>query len=617
MDATAPQSKARALARRMLSRLAPPPQMSLSEWAEAEVILPASQTFRPGHFRNWPYMREILDSIADPEIEQVTLQKGVRIGFTTSLVVGIAARVVTDPCPIGYLLPTDDDARRVAVKDVEPLFQATPAVAELIIEDRIAGRNTMMRKTFKGGAALTFLSARAARNLRSHTFKVLYADEIDAMQVTPEGDPLLLAEKRTLTYPDRKMVWGSTPIEEGISNVERKYHESDQRVFEVACPHCGEFFELKWPHIKFDSETVERTEEAFAICPANGCVIDEGRDKLGMVEGGRWRATRPEVARHHGYRLNALVSLLTNASWGKLASEFLKAKRGGPSELQVFINTILAETWKTSLNRLDGDTLRDRAERFGLAAIPAPVLMLTVGADVQDDRIEATILGWPREGSPYVLAHHSIDGNTLDDATWDRFDGWLKRRYQHPHGWGMDIDACAIDSGGHEGRTQKVYDFAGSRYRRRIFAIKGAAGARPIWARAQKVKKFARLFIVGHDQVKTEVMERLAREPFDDEGKQDIHAIRISEDVPDDWYDQVTGEVRRMRYVRNRPVIEFMPKKSGQRVEALDALCYGWAVRFSPSIKSLDLDERAARAPVKGERPKRKGVGDWAAALNR
>jgi phage terminase large subunit GpA-like protein len=348
-------------------------------------------------------------------------------------------------------------------------------------------------------------------------------------------------------------------------------------------------------------------------------VLEEGRDKLYMVENGRWRPTKPEVKKHHGYRLNALNSLLTNASWGKLAGEFLKAKRGGPAELQVFVNTILAETWKTSLNRLEADVLRGRTEAFGLESIPAPVVLLTVGADVQDDRIEATILGWPPEGSPYVLAHHTIDGNTLDDETWARFDGWLQRRYQHPHGWPMEIDATAIDSGGSEGRTQKVYDFCGRRFRRRVFAIKGAAGARPLWARAQKVKKFARLFIVGHDQVKTEVMERLAREPFDEEGNVDIHAIRISDDLPDDWFEQVTGEKRMIRYVRNRAVIEFMPKRSGQRVEALDSLCYGWAVRFSPSVKAIDLKERAARKPIaKGEKPsKRKGIADWAAALNR
>ena len=45
-----------------------------------------------------------------------------------------------------------------------------------------------------------------------------------------------------------------------------------------------------------------------------------------MVTKGQWRATAPEVRRHAGFRLNALVSLVPNAKWSDLAREFLKVK---------------------------------------------------------------------------------------------------------------------------------------------------------------------------------------------------------------------------------------------------------------------------------------------------
>jgi hypothetical protein len=60
----------------------------------------------------------------------------------------------------------------------------------------------------------------------------------------------------------------------------------------------------------------------------------------------------------------------------------------------------------------------------------------------------------------------------------------------------------------------------------------------------------------------------------------------------------VTGEIRRVRYVRNRAVIEFTPKRRGQRLEALHALCYAWAVRQVPAVKAIDLRARAAPRPV-------------------
>jgi hypothetical protein len=53
-----------------------------------------------------------------------------------------------------------------------------------------------------------------------------------------------------------------------------------------------------------------------------------------------------------------------------------------------------------------------------------------------------------------------------------------------------------------------------------------------------KSGKSARLFIVGHDQVKTAVLELLSQEPFDVEGQPNPHALRVSDELPEDWFDQ-------------------------------------------------------------------------------
>jgi phage terminase large subunit GpA-like protein len=395
--------------------------------------------------------------------------------------------------------------------------------------------------------------------------------------------------------------------------IERAYAESDQRIFEICCPHCGEWFELLWEMIQWPEG---EPEKASVFCPRCGAEIEE-KLKPELVERGRWRPLRPEVANHRGYRLNALVSLLPNAAWPKLAEELLRAKRGGPAEMQVFTNLILGKTWKTSINRLSAEVLAGRIEPIGLDRIPPEVVLLTAGADMQDDRIEVCVLGWPIAGAPAVLGHLIIDGNTLEDATWAAFDEFLRSHWPHPNGWSMKVDACAVDSGGHEGRTQRV---CAARLHRRIYAIRGVGGARPIWTRAQRVKsgKSARLFIVGHDQVKTAVLELLSQEPFDDEGRPNPHALRVSDALTEDWFDQVTGEVRRIRYVRNWPVIEFTPKRRGQRTEALDALCYAWAVRQSPAVKAIDLCARARRPEsAVGQPPARRpSIASWASRFN-
>ena len=596
--------RSKALVDRLRKRFMPPPILTLSQWAEGHVYLPEGQSARAGNrWRNWPYMVEIMDSIQDPECMRVTVMKPARVGYTKTLMVAIAATAATDPCPIILLVPTDDDAKGYAVDELEPLFEASPDLDGLLRKGRNDGRNTLTRKALLGGGSIKILAARSPRNLRRHDAKKLFCDEIDAMEVTKEGDPLALAEKRTFAHADRKIVLGSTPTEEDVSMIDKNYKESDQRIFEVPCPHCGAMFEILWQHIRWPEG---RPEEAVCICPHCEEVEREGgpqarpiynRQKAEMVAQGAWRARRPEVKGHRGYRFNALVSLLANAAWDKLAAEYLKAKRAGPSELQVFANTVEGRPWQTAIGRIDASGLMARVEPFGLDRLPPWVLATTAGVDTQDDRLEVTILGWPLHGSPAALAHLVIEGSTLEKDTWDALDKLLKTRWQHPAGWWLGIDAAAVDSGGSEGRTQQVYDFCDPKAYRRVFAIKGDSGARPIWKKAKKPKGGHRLAIIGIDQVKTEVMERLAAPPFDEEGRPVPGSIRLSEDLPEEWFDQVTGEVRRVRYVRNRTVREFQPKSRGQRVEGLDCTVYAWAVRHSPGFRSVGLQERAGRAP--------------------
>ena len=369
--------------RRALASLIPPERLPLSAWIAASVRLPQGTTAVPGPMRLWPYQRAIADSIGNPEVERVTLCKAARIGFT-SLLTG-----ANEPAPILCLLPTEADCRDYMVSDLEPTFQASPALRGALSREVDHGddRSTILHRLFAGGS-LKIVASKAPRNLRRHTARVLFVDEADAMEPSAEGAPILLAEKRTLSFADRKIVVGSTPLIEETSAVLRSYGASDQRVFEVPCPSCGGFTEVLWQHIEWEPE---HPETAAFRCPHCQSLIEE-RHKPAMVEAGHWRATRPEVSSHHGYRLNALVSPLANASWGKLAAEFLQAKHD-PAMLQPFINTVLAQGWRAAESDIDESDLRARAEPFAIDAIAPEVLVLTAGSDLQVDRIETTLCG--------------------------------------------------------------------------------------------------------------------------------------------------------------------------------------------------------------------------------
>ncbi len=572
--------------RRAWAALRPPPRLQLSAWIERHLYLPDGVSALPGPVRLWPYQREIADAIGDPLLERVTLVKPVRVGFTTLLTGAVAAFVANDPCPVLALLPTESDCRDYVVSDLEPIFAASPVVTGALEADTDeGGRNTLSSRRFPGGS-LKIVASKAPRNLRRHTARVLLVDECDAMPVGPEGAPILLAERRTLSFADRKIVLGSTPLHEETSNVLRSYQQSDQRVFEVPCPDCQTFTEILWEHIEWEPE---HPETAAYRCPGCRALISEIQ-KAAMVDAGRWRACAPGAIGHAGFRLNALVSLLANASWAKLAAEFLRAKEDS-DELQTFVNTILAQGWRAETSDLDEERLAARVEPFGLDALPAEVLLMTVGVDVQGDRLEVTIVGWSRTEA-YILAHIVIWGPPDDDTTWMELDELLRTTWTHPRGGPLRVDACIVDSGD---ATDTVYAFCFPRLRRRIWAGKGVPGPRPSFqASASKVKGSAgRLMLVGVDTIKATLFDRLERH----------RGIHFSSTLEAWYFAQLASERKVVRYARGQPIRTFERIK-GRPAEALDCLVYAYAARAGlPGVNFEAREAAVSTAPDPDQPP--------------
>jgi phage terminase large subunit GpA-like protein len=578
------------LVREARRALIPPPRLRLSDWIEGNIVLPGGVSALPGPVRLWPFQREIADAIGDPAIERVTLVKPVRVGFTTLLTSALASFVVNDPAPILCLLPAEADCRDYVVSDVEPVFAASPILASTLSDDADeAGRNTLLSRRFPGGS-LKVVAAKAPRNLRRHNVRVLFMDEVDGMEVTAEGSPIILAERRTMSFPDRKIVLGSTPVFEETSNVLRAYAQSDARIYEVPCPDCGGFSEILWNQIFWD---VGAPESARWRCPHCAAEVPE-RHKADMVTAGHWRATRPEVQGHAGFRMNALIALHSNAAWGKLAAEFLTSK-DDPTSLQTFVYTILGQGWRSDGDELDEADLVARGEPFSLDLVPAEALVLTAGVDVQHDRLEATFLGWTEAGAALILGHRVIWGAFDAEETWAELDELLGARFPHALGGKIGIDAACVDAG--DGATMhRVTAFCGPRTRRKVLAIKGAPRNRPVIERAgSKTKTGARLWIVGVDTAKAQLFARLSQS----------RAFRFSADLPPVWFEQLASERSVIRYSRGQPVRSFI-RIPGRRAEALDCVIYGIAAR---QIVNLDFDRRrdelatlappvARRAPV-------------------
>lgn len=551
--------------------LRPPAKLDFPDWIESTIRLPSDVSAQTGPMRLTPVQRGIAEAMGDSSVERVTVVKPVRLGYSTLLAAFIAYHVENDPAPILAVQPTESDCRGWMVDDLEPIFGASPRLRGLLgVELDPTGRSTILSRKFPGGS-LKLVAAKAPRNLRRHNARILVLDEIDGMESGAEGSPITLAERRTLSFPDRKILAGSTPTLEDTSHVLRLYRESDQRIFEMQCPDCGGYHAPTWKDIVWPEG---RPHEAAYCCPECGTVQPESR-KAGMVENGRWRTTRPEVKGHAGFRTNVLVSTLPAASWGNIAREFLAAK-DHPDLLQSWTNTLMAEGWRQAGEELDDSELQGRAEPFGLDRLPPDCLLLTAGVDVQHDRLECVTLGHSATET-YVLDYRAFWGpvNT-SDAPWTELDAFLASRFPHPRGGALGFDAVAVDSS--DGATMdKVLAFTHPRLARRIVAIKGASGQRPsIRISATKGQK---LFIVGVDGEKARLADRLKR------GR----TIRFSDSLERRFYEELASERRVVRYVRGAPTATW-ERIPGRRAEALDCFVYAAAVR---NLIGVDMTARA------------------------
>jgi phage terminase large subunit GpA-like protein len=559
----------------------PPERLRLDQWIEANIVLPSSISALPGRVKLYSYQKEIASAITDQLYERVTLCKASRLDFTTLLTTTIGHFAVNEPASVICLLPTQDDCRTYVVDAVEPIFGASPVLRGVLSEAQDeAGRNTLLHRRFPGGS-LRIIPARSPRNLRAHTCRVLLVDELDGMTVTDEGDPFKLAIQRTLTYNNRKIIAGSTPVHADTSAIIAAYEASDRRIYECVCVVCGGLTEIQWSHIEWPEGD---PSSAKFRCPHCKELIDE-KHKPQMVANGAWRATRPEIKGHAGFVLNSLVSPLLNASWAKLAAEFITAK-DQPDLLQPFVNTVLAQGWSGPGGELREDTLAARAETFDLENIVPEILACTIGADLQDDRIEAAVLGWTKTGECLILGHFVIWGSFTDSGTWNEFDELLKSRWRHPFGGELKVDAAVVDAGDGD-HFDHVMAFCGPRINRRVFAGKGAWGNRPGFQMAKGKRVGNKLAIIGVDPLKSTIFEKLARG----------QGIRFSHTLEPSFYEQLASQRRVIRYFRGMPTRRFEMVGSGARKEALDIVTYGFAARQALGNVNFAMREERLKNP--------------------
>ena len=564
----------------LMEGLRPEQPLTVSEWADKHRRLSSKASAEPGPWRTnrTPYLREPMDCLSSTSpVQRVVMMFAAQTGKTEAGANWLGYVIDHAPGPMLLVQPTVEMAKRLSKQRLESLITETPVLAEKIAPSRSRDSgNTMFAKDFPGGMML-LTGSNSATGLRSTPCRYIFCDEIDAFpsDVDGEGDPVSLAEKRATTFARRKILLTSTPTVKDFSRIEAEYERSDQRRFYVPCPCCNVMQWLKWPQLKWENNEPATAAYECEVCHERFAEIH----KPAMLRKGEWRATAPSNGKTAGFQLSGLYSPLGWLSWADMVDDFLRAKADAPM-LKSFVNTRLAETWEEDFaSKVSADGLLDRCEHYEAAMVPEGGLALTVGVDVQDNRLAISVWAWGREEEGWLLDHQEIYGDPSRQELWKQLDEVVLREWPHAVGPAMRPDVVAIDSGGHF--TAEVYQYARERARQGVVAIKGQSqrGKPPIGKgskvdvnhQGRTLKRGAVVYLVGGDTVKTTLFGRLKH------NEQGAGFLHFHMGTTGEYFEQLTAEKQVLRYNRGGfPTREWV-KKPSARNEALDCLVYAYA----------------------------------------
>lgn len=465
--------------------LPPPPFLDPVVWARANIDITFG--FRKGKMRMTGFQRPVALAALDPATDQITVLKGVQVGWSTFMKTMLFYGVSYLAVSAIVTQPTDSDAQGYYNDQIEPHFAEDFFVGLRRSPKRGEAADTWNEHRFRNGGRLYMRGAASDDAFRRISAEWQMADEADADgwkssgTARSQGDKLALYRDRGTAHAHPVMWVGSTPLERETSLVYREWLQSTQERLHVACPHCGTRQYLKWgsdknktPYgFRWTTNDKGHVTDCHYVCEGSrACVIGE-EHKEDMVEGGEFVAMNatPNRPGHCGFHWPAWHSMAPQAGWRNLATQWLAAQQakadGNVDLLKRFINNVMAEPWDNlEATSLDTQTVHDMQRPYS-AEIPDDVLFLTAGIDTQSNKEgsdleqiasrEITITGWNSRMMPRVIGHWVVHGEPGDRRADDELRVLIRRRFRRADGVMKRVEAAAHDLGGHYGDQVKQF----------------------------------------------------------------------------------------------------------------------------------------------------------------
>ena len=518
-----------------------------------------------------------MDRFTDPLIEKIILCFGAQIGKTETELNMIGYALDQTASPVMMVYPTDAIAKFASDKRVQPMIKSVKA-----INDKFDENSKLLELDFNNGNYMVLVGANSPSSLSSRSIKYLFFDEIDKYPAFAgkEADPIKLATERTKTFVDKKIVMVSTPTVESGNIWQAFMSANERRQYYVPCPHCGvsqvlKFKQIKWPDEHNNNVDMIR-DTAYYECEHCGERIYD-KHKMEMLRRGEWRAVNESQSkvRSVSYHLSSIYSPWV--TFGDVAYEF-KNSKGTPATLMNFINSWLAEPWKSSKTK-STQNMEFTQSNYPCGVVPDKAVLLIASVDVQLDHFWWEVRAYAPGVKSYLIDYGQA-------STWEDLEEIIiNREYPSEYGEPRQVMKAGIDSGF---RTDEVYQFC-SRFPEVCIPLKGSSNHTTMTAPytmtslEKGVVGGLKLYVLNTDYWKDFIFARMIR-PADEEG-----TIHLYKECPQEYSDHLRSEEKQeIRNVKTGAVtVQWKPLTSHPVNHLLDTCTYNAAVADIAGVKYL------------------------------
>jgi len=556
---------------REISIWTPPDNVLPSEWAEKFRELSATTSAEAGrmNMNRTPFFKWLMDfCIPNRRIKEISVQSAAQMAKTTTAETIIGYLAHKRPGPAMFFLSDEDTAKEISKTRLIPMFLNTAPLAEMVASTHDI---THQKIVLTNGFSLEIAWASSVGKTASRSIRYMFCDEVNksgySIKTTgDEGSVLHRISQRTNTFPNRKVIYMSTPTTE-FGNITKLMAKSEMLIdWHVPCVYCGDYQILRFKPTKYkDINGNEAMSGGFVweggSKATRDAVVDTARYECGGCKAKWTNADKSNAVLHGipsprgvwrdnpvsiGLHIPRFYSLLDGGKIENLVWDWIDCQ-DDITDLKSYVNSVMAEEWVERIKSTTEDEVLASKCELPAYVLPEGTIALTMSVDVQAVGFWFTIRAWAKDKTSWLIGYGYV-------MTWDEIE---KLAFDTDFGEGFGIWRLAIDSGGgirQDGArsTEEVYGWIVKHQGRgvAIYPTKGASKqltgklqlGKPLdkTPSGRPIPRGLRILLLDTNKLKDEFIWRLERARKQLPGAAYLHA-----ETGMDYANQITAEEKR------------------------------------------------------------------------